>query len=80
MNLVCLYSVDVADAFEAAYRERGGQRQDPFWDLRCAVDMLPLDRVYPGWPALGRVDLRLEEIRERIDRWVSMLVAELRGG
>ncbi len=80
LNLVCLYGVDVADAFSSAYREHGGMRQDPFWDLRCVVDTLPLDVVYPGWVDLGRRDLRLDEIRMRIDGWVSKLSAELRGG
>jgi len=79
MNLVCLYGVDAADAFESAYRQRGGKRQDPFWDLRCVVDMLPLDAVYPGWVELGRSELRIAEVQARIDAWVSMLVAEMRG-
>lgn len=79
MNLVCLYGVDAADTFARAYRERAGLRHDPFWDLRCAVDMLPLESIYPGWVDLGRHELRLGEIRARIDRWLSMLVAELRG-
>jgi aminoglycoside phosphotransferase (APT) family kinase protein len=41
-NLGLRYGVAVADRFLAAFDQvRGGYDHDPYWDLRCVVDLLP---------------------------------------
>lgn len=41
-NLVVRYGIAAADRFLAAFDQvRGGYEHDPYWDLRCVVDLLP---------------------------------------
>lgn len=41
-NLVVDYGIEAADRFLSAFDQvRGGYLHDPYWDLRCVVDLLP---------------------------------------
>jgi aminoglycoside phosphotransferase (APT) family kinase protein len=41
-NLVLDYGIEAADRFLRAFDQvRGGYQHDPYWDLRCVVDLLP---------------------------------------
>jgi aminoglycoside phosphotransferase (APT) family kinase protein len=68
-NLAMSFGVDAAEAFLAAYRGvlGGSVVQDPFWDLRVAVDFLP------DLPAGDRPSVRVA----RLDEFVARAVASL---
>jgi Ser/Thr protein kinase RdoA (MazF antagonist) len=43
-NLLVKYGIAAADRFADAFDQvRGGYAHDPYWDLRCVVDLLPED-------------------------------------
>jgi len=47
-NLALRYGVPTADRFRSAFDQvSGGHEQDPYWDLRCVVDLLPEDLDQP---------------------------------
>lgn len=78
VNLAQLYGVSAADAFLAAYRKHAGDAftYDPYWDLRCLMDMGGDEEpgVYSGWTALGVTGLSNQLIMERMDEYVESLL------
>jgi Ser/Thr protein kinase RdoA (MazF antagonist) len=71
VNLTQSHGSAAAERFLMAYEAAAGTRVDRIWDLRAAVDILPVESVYAGWLAVGRTDLTLGLVRERLDRFVS---------
>ena len=79
-NLANLYHVDVADEFLDAYIGIAGVEftYEPYWDLMTVVELLPgPPTMYPGWKAEGFPPISDEEMIERVDHYVSSVVARL---
>lgn len=79
-NLAQLYGVAEADMFLRAFSSAAGAdfEYHPYWDLIAAVELLPgPPGVYPGWPAFGVGHLNEAVIRERVDEYLSSIVARL---
>lgn len=79
-NLANLHSVEVADAFLAAYVAVAGRefRYDPYWDLMSVVELLPgPPAMYGGWRESGVPNITHAVMRERVDAYVASVVARL---
>lgn len=77
-NLARMYGVAAAERFLGHYRERAGPRfaYDPFWDLITLIELLPgPPGVYEGWPAFGLAGPDGSTLRERVDEYLSSLMA-----
>jgi aminoglycoside phosphotransferase (APT) family kinase protein len=80
LNLAKLRGVAAADEFLSAYQSAAGAgfEYDPYWDLMALAEVLPgPPDVYSGWTAHGVSDLHDGLMRERVDAYLSSLVARL---
>ncbi|MDQ6419409.1 aminoglycoside phosphotransferase family protein [Paenibacillus sp. LHD-117] len=78
VNLCQLHSVDVADAFLAAYQRYSGDSfdYDPYWDLATLVDYAYwTPEVYQGWIDLGFTSLTNELVAKRLDAYLESVLA-----
>jgi aminoglycoside phosphotransferase (APT) family kinase protein len=79
-NLANLHSVEVADAFLAVYMDSAGSEfvYDPYWDLMSVVELLPgPPSMHEGWRASGLAPISTATMRERVDSYVTSVVARL---
>ena len=79
-NLANLHGVSAADDFLAAYTAAAGSdfTYDPYWDLMSVVELLPGPlSMYEGWRAAGFPDISNAVMRERVDAYVTSVVARL---
>lgn len=76
-NLAELHGVEVANRFRLLYEQISGLRQDPYFDLITAIEVLPEPRVFPGWRDLGVTGLDDTTVRARLDEYVASIVARL---
>lgn len=78
LNLSKLYGLGAADRFLGAYESLAGAgfAYHAYWDLMALVEVLPgPPDVYEGWPAFGVHHLDEEVMRERVDDYLSSLMA-----
>lgn len=79
-DLTVLFGPDVADTFVACYEAAAGRRVAnlPFWDVFvCTWALAEVDDWLPGWQALGRAELSLEQARERLSSFARAALAHL---
>ncbi len=80
LNLSKLHGTAAADKFLGAYQSVAGSgfTYDPYWDLIALAEVLPgPPDVYSGWTAHGVTHLDEDLMRERVDEYLSSLVARL---
>lgn len=77
LNLAQLHGVEIADGLRSLYEEMSGTRQDPYFDLITAIEVLPEPRVFPGWRDLGVSGLDDKTVRRRLDEYLTSIVARL---
>lgn len=80
LNLSKLHGTAAADEFLNAYQAVAGSdfNYDPYWDLMAVVEVLPgPPDVYSGWTAHGVTHLDDALMRERVDAYLSSLLARL---
>jgi aminoglycoside phosphotransferase (APT) family kinase protein len=81
-NLANLHGVAAADEFLAAYIAAAGPEfsYDPYWDLMSVVELLPgPPSMYEGWRASGFPNIADAVMRERVDLYVTSVVARVEG-
>jgi aminoglycoside phosphotransferase (APT) family kinase protein len=79
-NLASLHGVREADEFLSAYLTAAGSdfTYDPYWDLMSVVELLPgPPSMYEGWSAAGFARIGNAVMRERVDAYISSVVARL---
>lgn len=79
-NLANLHGVSVADDFLSAYIAAAGSefQYEPYWDLMSVVELLPgPPSMYEGWRAAGFPQISDALMRERVDLYVTSVVARL---
>ena len=76
-NLALLHGVNTAEDFRAAYERLSGLKQDPYWDLMTAVEVLPEPEMFSGWTDLGAPTIDSETLRARMDDYVASIVERL---
>ena len=79
-NLANLHGVAIADDFLAAYTMAAGCEFEyqPYWDLMTVVELLPgPPTMYEGWRAAGVPPISNATMRERVDSYVTSLIARL---
>jgi aminoglycoside phosphotransferase (APT) family kinase protein len=79
-NLANLHGLSVADDFLTAYIAAAGSdfEYDPYWDLMTVVELLPgPPSMYEGWRAVGVPNISNSVMRERVDLYVTSVVARL---
>lgn len=80
LNLAQLCGVAEADKFLRAYETLAGAEfvYHPYWDLIALVEILPgPPAVYEGWAAFGVRHLDAGLMRERLDDYLSSLIARV---
>ncbi len=78
LDLAIVNGPHAVERFRDAWERSSGKRYDPRWDIVASSDLIADAQVYPPWIELGVTHLDLDEVRRRLEAFITRAWQQVR--